>query len=166
MLNTIRIACRSSRAGSLLRLALLCCWALAPSLAPAAPAGDTLEQIRAFRSAHEQAILDQLTQLLAIPNVASDRRDIHRNAEAIALLLRQRGLTPRLLEPTGTPDAPPLVYAQWRVPGAKHTLVLYAHYDGQPVNPTEWVTPPWTPTLRNAPQTEGGRVIALDSPGS
>ena len=155
---------RSSRMGLWLRMAAACCLVLAPSLSPAAAPGDPLQQIRAFRAAHERAILDQLTQLLAIPNLASDRPDIRRNAEAIALMLRRRGLTPQLLEPAELPDAPPLVYALWKVPGAKRTLVLYAHYDGQPVNPTEWVTPPWTPTLRTAPLDAGGRVVAIDSP--
>src|SRR5690348_561949 len=166
MKSPVRILCTPFRMALRLRTALACCLALAPALAAAASTGDTLQQIRAFRAAHERAILDDLAQLLAIPNLAGDRRDIRRNAEAIALMLQRRGLTPRLLEPAGTPDAPPLVYAQWKVPGAKRTLVLYAHYDGQPVNPAEWVTAPWTPTLRTAPLDEGGRVVALDSVGS
>jgi hypothetical protein len=35
-----------------------------------------------------------------------------------------------------------------RVPDAERTVVLYAHYDGQPVDPSEWASPPWTPTLQ------------------
>jgi acetylornithine deacetylase/succinyl-diaminopimelate desuccinylase-like protein len=127
-------------------------------------ASEPLRQIRAFRAAHERAILHELARLLAIPNLASDRTDIRRDAKAIATLLRQLGLKPQLLTPAGMPDVPPLVYAQWKVPGTKRTLVLYAHYDGQPVNPSEWVTPPWTPTLRTAPFEQGGRVISIDSP--
>ncbi len=165
MRTAIRTVCRSSRLSFLLCLALACS-SLAPTLAPAATADDGLQQIQAFRTAHERVILHELAHLLAIPNVASDRPDIRRNAEAIALMLRQRGLTPQLLEPAGTSDVPPLVYAQWKVPGAKRTLVLYAHYDGQPVNPAEWITPPFTPTLRARPANEGGAVIALDSPGA
>jgi len=153
--------------GSFLRLAILCCLALGSALASAAAA--PLQEVRSFRATHERAILHELVRLLAIPNVArneADKAAIRRNAEAIAAMLKERGLTPQLLEPAGMPDTPPLVYARWSVPGAKRTLVLYAHYDGQPVNPTEWVTPPWTPTLRTGPLNEGGRVVALDSPGS
>jgi acetylornithine deacetylase/succinyl-diaminopimelate desuccinylase-like protein len=164
MLTAICSACRSSRMGPLLRLALGCGLVFAATLASAAPAGDVLQQIRAFRAAHERVVLNELVHLLAIPNVARDRGNIRRNAEAIALMLRRLGLQPQLLEPAGAPDVPPLVYAQWKVPGAKRTLVLYAHYDGQPVNPAEWVTPPFTPTLRTAPLSEGGAIIALDSP--
>src|SRR6185437_13237977 len=75
--------------GRLLRLTVVCCLALAPALAAAAPAGDSLQQIREFRAAHEHAIPNELAHLLAIPNVASDRPDIRRNAEALALMLRQ-----------------------------------------------------------------------------
>jgi len=166
MLEAYRIARRLSRMGSVPCLALACCLALNAGAARAAPAGEAVQQIRAFRAAHERTILHELAHLLAIPNVASDRRNIRRNAEAIAVMLRQRGLTPQLLEPAGTTDVPPLVYAQWKVPAAKRTLVLYAHYDGQPVNPAEWITPPFTPTLRTRPATEGGAVIAPDSPGA
>src|SRR6185312_6145428 len=163
MLAAIRTVCRSS-----LKLlpggALACCLLLAPAVAPAAAAGEPLAQIRAFRAAHERVILNELAHLLAIPNVASDRANIRRNAEAIALMLQRLGLKPQLLEPIGAPDVPPLVYAQWKVPHAKRTLVLYAHYDGQPVNPAEWVTPPFTPTLRTAPANEGGAIVPLSSP--
>jgi acetylornithine deacetylase/succinyl-diaminopimelate desuccinylase-like protein len=164
MLAAIRTVCRSSLMKLLSGGALACCLVLAPTLAPAATAGEPLAQIRAFRAAHERMILHELAQLLAIPNVTSDRSNIRRNAEAIALILQRQGLKPQLLEPAGVPDVPPLVYAQWKVPRAKRTLVLYAHYDGQPVNPAEWVRPPFTPTLRTGPANEGGTVVALDSP--
>jgi acetylornithine deacetylase/succinyl-diaminopimelate desuccinylase-like protein len=119
--------------------------------------------VRQYRLAHEGAILDEFIELLKIPNLASDSTNIRRNADAIAAMMQRLGLEPRLLEPQATPGAPPLVYGEWRVPKAKRTLVLYAHYDGQPINPSEWVTGPWTPTLRTAPITAGGTVIAADS---
>ena len=40
------------------------------------------------------------------------------------------------------------MYGEIRTPGAEHTIVLYAHYDGQPVTPSEWETAPFTPELR------------------
>jgi acetylornithine deacetylase/succinyl-diaminopimelate desuccinylase-like protein len=132
---------------------------LASCVLAASPASD----IHAYRAAHEAAILDELVELLKIPNLASDRTNIRRNAEAVAEMMRRRGLSPRLLEPHDAPDAPPLIYGEWKVPNAKRTLVLYAHYDGQPVNPAEWTDGPWNPTLRTAPLTAGGTVIALDS---
>src|SRR5687768_5125710 len=94
---------------------------------------------------NKAALLDEYVALLAIPNVASNRADIRRNADHIMKMMARRGLKPRLLE---SGDAPPLTYGEWLVPGAKRTLILYAHYDGQPVTPEDWtVTAPFTPKL-------------------
>jgi acetylornithine deacetylase/succinyl-diaminopimelate desuccinylase-like protein len=134
---------------------------LASSSLLAAPTG---KDLKAYRSAHEAAILDEFVDLLKIPNLASDATNIHRNADTIAEMMRHRGLSPQMLVPKATPNAPPLLYAEWRVPKAKRTLVVYAHYDGQPINPAEWVTSPWTPTLRTAPLSAGGTIIPSDSP--
>jgi acetylornithine deacetylase/succinyl-diaminopimelate desuccinylase-like protein len=123
---------------------------LAASSFAATPQSD----IRAFTTAHQQAILDQFTELLKIPNIASDKDGIRRNADAITAMMQRLNLNPRLLTPAGTPDAPPVIYGEWKVPKAKRTLVVYAHYDGQPINPAEWTTGPFTPTLRD------GRIYA------
>jgi acetylornithine deacetylase/succinyl-diaminopimelate desuccinylase-like protein len=62
-------------------------------------------------------------------------------------MMARRGLSPRLLE-SEDGAAPPLIYGEWRVPGATRTYALYAHYDGQPVTPEDWsVTPPFQPLL-------------------
>jgi acetylornithine deacetylase/succinyl-diaminopimelate desuccinylase-like protein len=73
-------------------------------------------------------------------------------------MLTRRGITARRLESAGSP---PAVYGELRAPGATRTIVMYAHYDGQPVDPARWATPPWTPTLRDAPLERNGRVIPL-----
>jgi hypothetical protein len=51
--------------------------------------------VRDYRRAHERQILDEFTRLLAIPNVASDRTNIRRNAEFILEMMQRRGLSPR-----------------------------------------------------------------------
>ena len=61
--------------------------------------------------------------LLAIPNVASNRADIRRNADHIVAMMRRRGLAPRLLE-SADGTVPPLVYGEWLVPGAARTSDL------------------------------------------
>src|SRR5438045_1325122 len=70
----------------------------------------------------------------------------------------ERGVQVRLLE---HPGASPVVYGELLTPGATRTLVLYAHYDGQPVEPANWATPPFSPTLRDKALSAGGRVIPL-----
>ena len=113
-----------------------------------------VNQIRKWRVANEDRILAELRDLLAIPNVATDTPNIERNAAAIAQMLRKRGIEPRLLRVEG---APPVVFGEIRVPRAKETLILYAHYDGQPVDRAKWASDPWTPILQNEPEP---RIIA------
>jgi acetylornithine deacetylase/succinyl-diaminopimelate desuccinylase-like protein len=125
------------------------------------PMRDTSDTARAFVTTHRHAILDEFIQLLKIPNIASDRTNIRRNADAIMAMMQRRGLQPRLLTSSSDPTIPPIVFGQWSVPKARRTIVLYAHYDGQPVNPAEWVTDPFTPTLRSAPIEKGGSVISI-----
>jgi acetylornithine deacetylase/succinyl-diaminopimelate desuccinylase-like protein len=98
---------------------------------------NTQERVRAYRRANEQKIINDFLSLLAVPNIASDNPNIRRNAELIAEMMKMRGLNPRLLEAT-TPNVPPLVYGEFKTPSAQRTLILYAHYDGQPTDPKQW----------------------------
>ncbi|MBV9611156.1 MAG: M20/M25/M40 family metallo-hydrolase, partial [Acidobacteriaceae bacterium] len=83
---------------------------------------------------------------------------VRRNATAIQRLLAARGLKARLLE---TPGAPPVVFGEIPAPGAQRTVVFYAHYDGQPLNPKEWATPPWQPMLRQGLLDNNAPVVPL-----
>jgi acetylornithine deacetylase/succinyl-diaminopimelate desuccinylase-like protein len=145
--------------------------ALAPLAVPAQPSGGDAaatralaSRVRAWRTAHEPEVLREFVEFLALPNLASDSAGIRRNARWIVDAFARRGVAMRLLEsPAG---GPPAVYGELRTPGATRTVVLYAHYDGQPVNPAQWATPPWTPTLRDGPLEAGGKVVPLpDRPG-
>ena len=108
-------------------------------------------KVRGWVESNRQPVLRELTELLSIPNVAADRANIRRNAEHLRALFQKRGFSAELLETAGNP----LVYAELRVPGASRTLLLYCHYDGQPVNPKGWNQPdPFTPVER------GGRIYA------
>jgi len=122
------------------------------------------QQVRDFRKTNEHRLLGEFLNLLSIPNVASDRANIRKNAELIMQMMKQRGLDPRLLEAT-TPNTPPAVFAEVNTPGATRTLIVYAHYDGQPTDPKQWSgSLPWQPVFRSAPLESGGQTIAL--PGS
>ena len=108
--------------------------------------------VRAWRQQHEEAIVGELTTLLAIPNNATDAVNIARNAALIKTMFERRGLVAQILSNGPTP---PAVYAELKTPGATRTVVFYAHYDGQPVVLSEWATPPWQPILRGAPTVAG-----------
>jgi acetylornithine deacetylase/succinyl-diaminopimelate desuccinylase-like protein len=100
---------------------------------------------RDYVEGHQRELLGQFIELLSIPNTARDRADLERNATAIAAAMETRGLEPRILRLDG---AAPLVVGDLRAPGAKTTIAFYAHYDGQPVDPARWTSPPFLPRLR------------------
>ena len=137
-------------------LAGLLLLAAGPAPAPAPGAA-----VRAWREAHEAAIVNELAALVAIPDVARDSTNIRRNARALVALLERRGIHARLFDDG---PWPPVVFGERRVPGATRTLIFYAHYDGQPVTPSEWATPPWEPTLR-VRAGEGWRTVPLPASG-
>jgi acetylornithine deacetylase/succinyl-diaminopimelate desuccinylase-like protein len=100
-----------------------------------------------WRQGHEREILQEFSDLLAVPNLASDAPNIQRNAERIQAMLKKRGLTTQLLALEG---APPIVVGDLSAPGARKTIAFYAHYDGQPVDPAKWKSEPWSPVMRDA----------------
>ena len=71
-------------------------------------------------------------------------------------MLAKRGLTAEILETAGNP----LVWGELKAAGAKRTVLFYAHYDGQPVNPKEWRQPsPFTPILRAGRMEDKGTEL-------
>jgi len=118
----------------------------------------TQNQVRNYRRANEHKIVSEFLTLLAIPNIAADNANIRKNANFILAMMKQRGLNPRLLE-AETPNTPPVVYGEWKTPNAQRTLILYAHYDGQPTDPKQWAgSLPWQPVFRSAATEAGGQV--------
>ena len=123
-------------------------------------------RVRTHRAANEHAILSEFLDLLSLPNVATDSAGITRNAAFITAMMEKRGLAPRLLLP-GDKTAPPLIYGEWRVPGARRTIVFYAHYDGQPTDSAKWTgSHPWKPVLRTGPLERGGTIVPMPARGS
>jgi acetylornithine deacetylase/succinyl-diaminopimelate desuccinylase-like protein len=114
---------------------------------------------RVYREQHEGDILTEFASLLSLPNLATDSVNIRRNADQLVRMLSARGFTnTRLLT---VPGGPPAVYGELMRPGATKTLVLYAHYDGQPVDAAKWTSPPWSPVLRNREVHLGGTPLPI-----
>ena len=116
--------------------------------AHAAPSdGKTVRtKVRAYVDAHRVEIASELFELLSIPNVARERGPIFdRNAELLVKMLERRGFKAKKLTVGNSPAA---VFGSYEAKGASKTVVFYAHYDGQPVHPEEWQTPPFQPALR------------------
>ncbi len=133
-------------------------------VATAASAQSPTERIRGWVADHEAQIVREAVALTALPNVARDSADIRRNADALMGALAARGVRTQLLE-SGAGGAP-AVYGELLVPGATRTVVLYAHYDGQPAVTGPWSGDPWTPVLRHLHDGRPGDPQPLPAPGS
>jgi acetylornithine deacetylase/succinyl-diaminopimelate desuccinylase-like protein len=117
---------------------------------------DLRSAVERWVAAHQQAVVTELAGLLAIPNVATDRANIRRNAEHLRVMLERRGFSAQLLETAGNP----LVFGDLAVPGASRTILFYAHYDGQPVDPQAWKqASPFQPVMRSARLDRGGSEV-------
>ncbi|MDX2179813.1 MAG: M20/M25/M40 family metallo-hydrolase [Bryobacteraceae bacterium] len=128
-------------------------------LAQRPPAADAA---RRYREANETKIIREYVELLKIPNVSADRANIRRNAAQIAKIYAARGVRTELVELEG---ANPAVYGELLVPGATRTYLIYAHYDGQPVDPANWKdSGPFEPVLRTAPVEANGKLLPIDQP--
>src|SRR5580704_11123521 len=64
---------------------------------------------RGWRETHEIPILQDLMDLLALPDLARDPDNIRKNAAAIVQLLEKRNVKAQLLE---VPGAPPVVFGE------------------------------------------------------
>jgi len=120
--------------------------------------------IRQYRQANELRLLTDYFKLLAIPNVASDTPNIRKNADYLVAELQKRGLKPRLLE-ADDKKVPPVVYGEYNTAGSSKTVIFYAHYDGQPTDPKDWIgSKPWEPIIRSASLEKGGKSIPFPNP--
>jgi acetylornithine deacetylase/succinyl-diaminopimelate desuccinylase-like protein len=104
-----------------------------------------LNKLKSYLANKEHDIIREFNEFLSIPNVSSDRANINRNAEFIKVMMEKRGLQASIIQTYGNP----VVYGEWNAPNATQTLAFYAHYDGQPVEPSYWIGhQPFQPVLR------------------
>lgn len=132
------------------------------------PQSSEVLSVRNFRVQHEHRLLQQYRDFLSIPNVAADMPNILRNAEWILSYMRSNGIRNTQLLRAAASDVPPAVYGEVIVPGATETIVLYAHYDGQPVDPTQWLEGlhPFRPQMANGSMVNGARIMDWPQDGT
>ncbi len=130
---------------------LLACLGAPAQVTPEA----ALAQVRAYRRAHAGEIMTELVDWLRLPNVATRVEDIERNAEKLKAMMERRGIRVEILPTTG---GRPVVYGELPAPGARRTLLLYGHYDGQAVDLKEWHSPPFEPVLRRGTPGEWAAI--------
>lgn len=102
-----------------------------------------------FENAREQH-LDELKAWLTIPSISAlsaHKEDVNRAADWLASKLTEAGLEHVEIIPT---KGHSIVYADHLHAPGKPTLLIYGHYDVQPVDPLHlWETPPFEPDIRD-----------------
>lgn len=98
---------------------------------------------------HTQNV-EELKELLRIPSISSlseHKEDIQKAASWIAKKLESIGMEHvEIIQTKGHP----IVYADWLHKENAPTVLVYGHYDVQPVDPVHlWETPPFEPTIRD-----------------
>ena len=118
-------------------------------------------QVENYRQAHEAQIVDQLEQLARIKSIAANPTGLTEAASRLESLLKERGFETQQL--SSGDGAAPMVFGSLKSAGAKRTVVFYAHYDGQPVTPSQWKSDPFVPQMRSGPLSSGEHDIDLKS---
>jgi len=113
--------------------------------------------------------LEQLFEFLRIPSISSQpehKNDVQRAAEWVSARLQQAGIEDVQILSTG---GHPVVYGQWMHANGKPTILIYGHFDTQPVDPIElWSDPPFEPVVkenrvyaRGATDDKGNMLIPI-----
>jgi acetylornithine deacetylase/succinyl-diaminopimelate desuccinylase-like protein len=109
-----------------------------------------LEKVVSYINSHRDNYVEELKEFLKIPSIstlAENKPDMKTAAEFVAGKLRSAGMqNVKIIETKGHP----LIYADWLNAPGKPTVLVYGHYDVQPVDPINlWDSPPFEPTIKD-----------------
>ena len=111
--------------------------------------------VEAWLDAHADERLESYKELLRIPSISTlpeHAADCRRAAEWIAADLRRIGIEHVEVAET---EGHPIVYGDWLHAPSAPTVLVYCHYDVQPVDPLDlWDSPPFEPVVAD------GRILA------
>src|SRR3954468_10866584 len=108
-----------------------------------------MQAVYDYIAAHEREALDELATFCAQPSVSAEGQGLDAMAALVSLALERRGFR---VEQIPMPGGYPVVYAALldEAPETAPTLLIYNHYDVQPVgDPTLWTSLPFEPTIRD-----------------
>ncbi len=102
--------------------------------------------------------LGELEDFLRIPSISSDPAhagDMERCSRFVLEQLRRAGLEAEIVDDgAGAKGGAPLVYGEWLGAPGRPTVLIYGHYDVQPVDPLEeWRHPPFEPAIEDEART-------------
>ena len=110
----------------------------------------SIEKAVAYAEENRDRFLHELKELIAIPSVSSSsehKQDVQRCAQYVRDAMKVVGF--ERVEMVKT-ERHPIVYGEWLGAPGCPTVLLYGHYDVQPVDPLElWETPPFEASERD-----------------
>jgi acetylornithine deacetylase/succinyl-diaminopimelate desuccinylase-like protein len=108
-----------------------------------------------YLNEHKEEFIRELLDFLSIPSVSSlpeHKGDVQRAADWLAARMERAGIESVRIIPTG---GHPVVYGDWLHASGGPTVLVYGHFDTQPVDPLDlWENPPFEPVIKD------GRVYA------
>lgn len=109
-----------------------------------------LEKIDGYFTEQRAEHLGQLKEFLRIPSISSlseHKGDMQKAAEWLMDSFQKAGLENLSIDET---DGQPVVYGDWLHAEGKPTILVYGHYDVQPVDPLNlWESAPFEPEIRD-----------------
>lgn len=101
-----------------------------------------------FIDQNRERYVDELKEFLKIPSISTleeNKPDMQTAAKFVADKLTDAGMNNVEIIQT---DGHPLVYGEWLEAPGRPTVLVYGHYDVQPVDPIElWTSDPFNPTI-------------------
>jgi acetylornithine deacetylase/succinyl-diaminopimelate desuccinylase-like protein len=115
-----------------------------------------IEPVKTVQPSYEKYIDDnndahlrEFIELVSIPSISSipaNKPDVAKAADWIVNKLKSIGISTAQVIQTG---GQPAVFGSWDKAPGKPTVLIYAHYDVQPVKESEWVIPPFAPVIKD-----------------
>ena len=145
-------------------LKLASIWVIAYTLVAVLPvsfvaAQKAAELSKTYHEEHATGIIWDFREFLSLPNVAENFDDMLMNANFIENYIGKRGFKSEIISAGG---APYVIAERTGSPNAP-VILIYAHFDGQPVIPANWSSPPFSPTLWTTnPLTAGASPLSWE----
>jgi acetylornithine deacetylase/succinyl-diaminopimelate desuccinylase-like protein len=108
-----------------------------------------VEKVTGYINSRKEQYIEELKDFLRIPSVSTipeHKKDLKAAADFVTTKLKDAGLeNVKLISTKGHP----LVYGEWLHEKGKPTVLIYGHYDVQPVDPLHlWDSPPFEPVIK------------------
>src|SRR3989339_1644718 len=109
-----------------------------------------MTDVKRYLKTNQKKFLSELFELLRFPSISTDperKKDVLEAARFIKEKLSAAGAAQAAVESTG---GPPVVYGAKIIHKKLPTVLVYGHYDVQPVDPVNlWINPPFKPIIKN-----------------